>query len=53
MVPALVAMVSGLTIGKKKYANVEAGMQAVRVMAESLRKELTLAADDDALPSKY
>lgn len=45
---ALVAMVSGLTIGKKKYASVEAGMQAVRVMAESLRKELTLAADDDA-----
>jgi glutamate formiminotransferase/formiminotetrahydrofolate cyclodeaminase len=45
---ALVAMVAGLTIGKKKYANVEASMQAVRVMAESLRKELTLAVDDDA-----
>jgi glutamate formiminotransferase/formiminotetrahydrofolate cyclodeaminase len=45
---ALVAMVAGLTIGKKKYANVEAAMQAIRVMAESLRKELTLAADDDA-----
>ncbi len=45
---ALVAMVAGLTIGKKKYAEVEAEMQAVRVMAESLRKELTQAVDDDA-----
>jgi glutamate formiminotransferase / formiminotetrahydrofolate cyclodeaminase len=44
----LVAMVSGLTIGKKKYAGVEAQMQAVRVMAESLRRELTQAVDDDA-----
>lgn len=45
---ALVSMVSGLTIGKKKYADVEAQMQAVRVMAEKLRKELTDAVDDDA-----
>ncbi|HET9906677.1 MAG TPA: glutamate formimidoyltransferase [Anaerolineales bacterium] len=45
---ALVAMVAGVTIGKKKYAHVEASMQAVRVMAEKLRKELTLAVDDDA-----
>ena len=30
----LVAMVAGLTIGKKKYAEVEAQMQAIRVMAE-------------------
>ena len=44
----LVAMVSGLTIGKKKYAEVEAEMQAIRVMAESLRQELTQAVDDDA-----
>lgn len=44
----LVAMVSGLTIGKKKYAEVEAEMQAIRVMAESLRKELTQAVDDDS-----
>jgi len=44
----LVAMVSGLTIGKKKYAHVEAEMQAIRVMAEKLRKELTQAVDDDA-----
>lgn len=45
---ALVAMVAGLTIGKKKYAAVEAQMQAIRVMAESLRRELTQAVDDDA-----
>src|SRR5512138_3622937 len=44
----LVAMVAGLTIGKKKYADVEAEMQAVRVVAEKLRKELTQAVDDDA-----
>lgn len=45
---ALVSMVAGLTVGKKKYAEVEAEMQAIRVMAESLRKELTHAVDDDA-----
>lgn len=44
----LVAMVAGLTMGKKKYADVEAEMQAIRVVAEKLRKELTQAADDDA-----
>ena len=41
-------MVAGLTMGKKKYADVEAEMQAVRVVAENLRKELTQAVDDDA-----
>jgi len=45
---ALVSMVSGLTIGKRKYADVEAEMQAIRVVAENLRKELTLAVEDDA-----
>ena len=45
---ALVAMVAGVTIGKKKYEDVEAEMQAIRVVAENLRKELTQAADDDA-----
>ncbi|MBE7435647.1 MAG: glutamate formimidoyltransferase [Anaerolineales bacterium] len=45
---ALVAMVSGVTIGKKKYADVEAEMQAIRVVAENLRAELTQAVDDDA-----
>jgi len=45
---ALVAMIAGLTIGKKKYAEVEAEMTAIRVVAENLRKELTLAVDDDS-----
>ncbi len=45
---SLVAMVAGLTVGKKKYAEVEAEMQAVRVMAEKLRLELTQAVEDDA-----
>ena len=45
---ALVSMVAGVTIGKKKYADVEAEMQAVRVVAENLRSELTQAVDDDA-----
>jgi glutamate formiminotransferase / formiminotetrahydrofolate cyclodeaminase len=45
---ALVAMVSGLTIGRKKYAEVEAEMQAVRVHAEKLRAEMTQAVEDDA-----
>lgn len=44
----LVAMVAGLTIGKKKYAKVEAQMQAIHVHAEKLREELTYAVDDDA-----
>src|SRR5262249_20603826 len=44
----LVSMVAGLTIGKKKYENVEAEMQAIRVVAENLRKELTQAVDDDS-----
>jgi len=44
----LVAMVAGLTIGKKKYLEVEAEMQAIRVVAEKLRGELTQAVDDDA-----
>ncbi len=45
---ALAEMVAGLTIGKKKYAEVEAEMQAIRVQAGELRKELTNAVDDDA-----
>jgi len=44
----LVAMVSGLTIGRKKYAEVEAEMHAVHVMAEKLRAEMTQAVEDDA-----
>ena len=35
----LAEMVAGLTLGKKKYVEVEAEMQAVHVQAELLRKE--------------
>jgi glutamate formiminotransferase/formiminotetrahydrofolate cyclodeaminase len=45
---ALVSMVSGLTIGRKKYAEVEAEMQAVHVLAEKLRAEMTQTVEDDA-----
>jgi glutamate formiminotransferase/formiminotetrahydrofolate cyclodeaminase len=44
----LVEMVAGLTIGKKKYAGVEAEMQAVRIHAGKLRSEMVQAVDDDA-----
>jgi glutamate formiminotransferase/formiminotetrahydrofolate cyclodeaminase len=45
---ALVAMVAGLTRGKKKYAEVEAEMQAIHVQAEQLRQQMTQAVEDDA-----
>jgi glutamate formiminotransferase/formiminotetrahydrofolate cyclodeaminase len=45
---ALVEMVAGLTLGKKKYADVEAAMQAIRLSAMKLRQELTQAVEDDA-----
>jgi glutamate formiminotransferase/formiminotetrahydrofolate cyclodeaminase len=45
---ALVAMVAGLTIGRKKYAAVEAEMQAILVQAGELRKELTDGVEDDS-----
>lgn len=45
---ALVAMVARLTIGKKKYAAVEAQMQAVLERAESLRTYLQEAVVQDA-----
>ncbi len=45
---ALAAMVARLTIGKKKYAAVEAEMQSILVRAERLRAELTQAIQDDA-----
>lgn len=44
----LAEMVAGLTIGKKKYGEVEAEMQAVRLQAGKLRVELYRAVDDDA-----
>jgi glutamate formiminotransferase/formiminotetrahydrofolate cyclodeaminase len=45
---ALVAMVARLTIGKKKYAVVEAQMSEILNQAERLRRELTSAVDDDS-----
>jgi glutamate formiminotransferase/formiminotetrahydrofolate cyclodeaminase len=47
---ALVAMVSRLTVGKKKYALVETRMWAILEQAEALRRELTeaIAADSAA-----
>lgn len=45
---ALVAMVARLTIGKKKYARVEARMQDIVVEAETLRHHLTEAEARDS-----
>ncbi len=45
---ALVAMVARLTIGKKKYAQIEAEMQDLLEKAEDLRLELTEAVRRDA-----
>ncbi len=44
---ALVAMVCHLTIGKKKYAEVEDEMKALLVKAEALRQRLTGMIEDD------
>ena len=45
---ALVAMVAGLTMGKKKYAGVEDRMRVILEEAEQLRQELMQTVDDDA-----
>lgn len=45
---ALVSMVARLTIGKRKYATVEAEMQAIEKQAESLRADLLAAVQEDA-----
>ncbi len=45
---ALVAMVARLTVNKKKYADVAAEMEDVLFEAETLRRELTTAVEDDA-----
>lgn len=45
---ALVSMVARLTIGKKKYADVEAQMKSVLERAETLRAELSQAVGEDA-----
>ena len=44
----LVAMVARLSIGKKKYADVEDEMKKVLAEAESLRADLTNAVEEDA-----
>ncbi len=44
---ALVGMVCNLTIGKKKYAEVEGEMQDVLAKTEALRKKLTGMIQDD------
>lgn len=45
---ALVAMVAGVTIGKKKYAEVESQMEVILEQAQALRSDLTRAVDRDA-----
>ena len=45
---ALVAMVARLTVGKKKYAAVDAQMTEILNQAERLRRELTAAVDEDS-----
>ncbi len=45
---ALVAMVARLTIGKKKYAEVEGRMKHIVEAAEKLRADLSLAVERDA-----
>ena len=45
---ALVAMVARLTIGKKKYAQVEDQMNEILNQAERLRRELSEAVEADA-----
>lgn len=44
----LVAMVARLTLGKKKYANVQDAMTALLSEAEALRKQFSLAVEQDA-----
>jgi glutamate formiminotransferase / formiminotetrahydrofolate cyclodeaminase len=48
MAAALVAMVARTTLGKKKYAAVEAQMQAIIPRAETLRASLAAAVAQDA-----
>ncbi|MEA3338028.1 MAG: cyclodeaminase/cyclohydrolase family protein [Chloroflexota bacterium] len=45
---SLAAMVGRLTVGRKRYASVEAEMTAVVAQADALRSHLTQLADDDA-----
>ncbi len=45
---ALTAMVAGLTIGRPKYAAVQASIQEVQQQAAALRKRLLMGVDEDA-----
>ena len=45
---ALLSMVANLTIGKKKYADVEADMRRIRERTEAIRAEMTSLAELDA-----
>ncbi len=45
---ALVAMVARLTVGRKKYAAVDGQMHSVLERAESLRRSLSAAVEEDA-----
>ncbi len=46
---ALGSMVGNLTVGKKKYADVEADIVAIMEKAEALQKELLKLVDEDAV----
>jgi glutamate formiminotransferase/formiminotetrahydrofolate cyclodeaminase len=48
MAAALIAMVARLTVGKKKYAEVETQMQEIIERAEGLRSRLQAAVQEDA-----
>lgn len=48
MAAALTAMVARVTVGKKKYSDVESQMQQIIPEADELRKNLLLAASQDA-----
>jgi len=47
MAAALAAMVAGLTLGRKKYADVEPEFKAIQARAEELRTTLMALAEED------
>ncbi|MGH2521832.1 MAG: glutamate formimidoyltransferase [Anaerolineales bacterium] len=49
MAAGLVGMVARLTLGKKKYADVEGQMQSVLERADKLRADLSTAVQDDSV----
>lgn len=46
---ALISMVCNLTVGKKKYADVEADMRKIAQQSEELRHRFTVLVDKDAV----